>query len=578
MTTFLLIVILLLSLALGAFIIIKRVLDARLARAVENNTAEVLRNKAALQALNEQYAQEAQRVQADYEQRIAAIEQEAERIRLHYETETRQIQDAAQAEMAKAQASLSSLSKYADLRDAEAEVKARMETAISEATALQQEANQYLEQAKQEALKERADAQKRVKDIHNQAESLVTQAHTDASRIAREADKRAQELAGAAYEALTNKDTLERAAKAIQNVVDGYGDRYIVPTHSLLDELAADFGHLAAGESLRIAREQSRRMVVQGDAASCDYSEPSRRQTAVRFVIDAFNGKVDAILSRVRNDNQGTLEQEIRDAFSIVNLNGEAFRNARILQPYLDSRLGELRWAVVAQELRRKEREEQREMQEKIREEEKSRREYEKAVQEAEREESALKKALEQARKEVDQASAEERQKYEQALAQLEGRLSEAEAKNQRALSMAQQTRAGNVYIISNVGSFGENVVKIGMTRRLEPLDRVKELSNASVPFEFDVHAMIRSDDAPTLENMLHKEFEATRLNKVNYRKEFFQVPIQRLRDFVAEKSLEATFTMKADAREYRESKALENMSPEEMAKYHAPEDDGSDE
>jgi len=578
MTTFLLIVILLLSLALGAFIIIKRVLDARLARAVEANTAEVLRNKAALQALKDQYAQEAQRVQADYEQRVAAIELEAERIRSHYEIEARQAQEAANEAIMQAQANVDALSKYASLRDAEAEVKAKLEAAINEAAALQQEGNQYLEQAKQEALNERAEAQQRAKDIHSQAEALVTQAHTEASRIAREADQRAQELAGAAYEAFTNKETLERAAKAIQNVVDGYGDRYIVPTHSLLDELAADFGHLAAGESLRIAREQSRRMVVQGEAASCDYVAATRSQTATRFVIDAFNGKVDAILSRVRNDNQGTLAQEICDAFSIVNLNGEAFRNAHILPEYLDCRLAELRWAVVAQELRRKEREEQREMQEKIREEEKARRDYERAAQEAEREESALKKALEQARKEVDQASAEEKQKYEQALAQLEGRLSEAEARNQRSLSMAQQTRAGNVYIISNIGSFGENVVKIGMTRRLEPLDRVKELSNASVPFEFDVHAMIRSDDAPTLENMLHKEFEATRINKVNYRKEFFQVPIQRLRDFVAEKSLEATFTMKADAREYRETKALENMSPEEMARYHAPEDDGSDE
>jgi len=578
MTTFLLIVILLLAIALTVFVLWRLYLQRKLAQALENLSSQIQKNASDIQTLNDQYAQEAERVQADYEQRVALLEQEAERIRGHYETEARQAQESANEAMKKALAEVAALSQYASLRDAEAEVKAKLETAISEAESLQQEARQYLEQAKKEAVEERSEAQLRVKDIHLQAEALIKQAHTEAVRISTEAEQRAQELAGEAYGALQNKDTLERAAKSIRNVVDGYGDRYIVPTHSLLDELAADFGHLAAGESLRIAREQSRRMVEEGTAATCDYVESNRRETAVRFVIDAFNGKVDGILTRIRNDNHGTLEAEIRDAFNIVNMNGEAFRSARIQQPYLAARLEELRWGAVALELRRKEREEQRELQEKIREEEKARREYERAIQEAAREEASIKKAMEQARREVELASVEEKQKYEQKLAELEGRLTEAEAKNQRALSMAQQTRSGNVYIISNIGSFGEDVIKIGMTRRLEPLDRVKELGDASVPFEFDVHAMIRSDDAPGLERMLHQEFESSRINKVNYRKEFFQIPLQRLRDFVAQRSLEATFTMTAEAREYRESKALEKMSPEEKEKYHVSEEENGGE
>ena len=107
------------------------------------------------------------------------------------------------------------------------------------------------------------------------------------------------------------------------------------------------------------------------------------------------------------------------------------------------------------------------------------------------------------------------------------------------------------------------------MTRRLEPEDRIWELSDASVPFGFDVHAMIRSDDAPTLERLLHERIDDFRVNKVNYRKEFFRVPIQRLREVATEKSLEATFTMTAEAREYRETQALEKMTPEERQKYH---------
>jgi phage-related minor tail protein len=574
----LLVIILALAITVAVFAFLKRRLEVKLAEAIRELGNQNNQNQAKIKALQDQYAHEAERVQADYEQRVLSLEQEATRIRNHYESESRQAQQAANDAMLKALADVAELSKFASLRDAEAEVKQKLKAAIAEAEALQREAHQYIEQAKLAALEERSEAQRRVKDIHLQAEALLTQAFAESSRISFEANQRAQELAGDAYEALINKGTLEDAAKAMQNVVDGYGDRYIVPTHSLIDDLAADFGHLAAGESLRIVRDQSRNMVVQGKAATCDYVETSRRATAVRFVVDAFNGKVDGILSRIRHDNHGTLEREIRDAFSIVNLNGEAFRRARILPSYLDSRLEELRWAAVAQELRRKEREEQRQLQEQMREEEKVRREYERAIQEAAREEAAIKKALEQARREVEQASEEEKQKYEKKLVELENRLTESEAKNQRVLSMAQQTRSGNVYIISNIGSFGEDVIKIGMTRRLDPMDRIKELGDASVPFAFDVHAMIRSDDAPGLERMLHQEFDALRINKVNYRKEFFQIPLQRLRDFATQRSLEVTFTMTAEAREYRESRALEKMSPEDKKKYHITEDENSTE
>ena len=271
------------------------------------------------------------------------------------------------------------------------------------------------------------------------------------------------------------------AVGALWNIVEGYGDRYVVPTRSLLDDLAADFGHMEAGEELRAAREQSRRLVEMKLAAACNYTEADRRDRANRFVVDAFNGRVDAILSRTKHNNYGTLQQELRDAFSTVNLNGLVFHDARILAEYLDARMAELKWASVVQELKRKEREEQRELQEQIREEEKARREYQRALQDAAREEALIRQAMEQARVEAENASAAERSKLEGKLTELNQRLVEAEAKGQRALSMAQQTRSGNVYIISNVGSFGENVFKIGMTRRLIPEDRIRELGGASV-------------------------------------------------------------------------------------------------
>ena len=545
--------------------------DKKLRAAQDNCKAEV-------DAVNARYAEDAQRIQQDYALRLAALEEEAGKIRAHYEEAARQAQESLQEELAKAQAELVALSKYAHLRDAEAEVATRLKQAIADAEAMHAEATASVEAASQIANVEKREAQERAREIYRQAEALMVQANADAGKLLAAAEMRAHEVGGEAYEALQSKVALDQAVRAISNVIDGYGDRYVVPTHSAIDDLAADFGHLAAGESLRIARENSRQMVLRREAAACDYAESERRATAVRFVIDAFNGRVEAVLSRAKHDNHGTLEQEIRDAFALVNLNGVAFRNARIEQLYLDARLTELHWAVAAQELKRKEREEQRQIQDQIKEEEKARRDFERAQQEAAREEELIRRAMEKAQEQVSQATEEERRKIEAQLADLQQKLTEAEAKSQRALSMAQQTRAGNVYIISNAGSFGDDVLKIGMTRRLEPFDRIKELGDASVPFEFDVHAMIRSDDAPTLEREMHAAFEDHRLNKVNYRKEFFRVPLQTVREFVAMRQLEATFTMTAEAREYRESVALAKMTPEEQARYHISEDRGDGE
>ena len=130
------------------------------------------------------------------------------------------------------------------------------------------------------------------------------------------------------------------------------------------------------------------------------------------------------------------------------------------------------------------------------------------------------------------------------------------------------------------MGSFGENVFKIGMTRRDQPADRIYELSGAAVPFGFDVHALIFREDAPTLENMLHDAFDDMRINKVNCRKEFFRLPLDRIRSFVEEKGLTATFTMAAEARDYRETLALQRMTPAEREKYHIrePEENGRSE
>ena len=153
--------------------------------------------------------------------------------------------------------------------------------------------------------------------------------------------------------------------------------------------------------------------------------------------------------------------------------------------------------------------------------------EYKKAILKAEKNEEKITKALEEEKTKFANAKNEkEIEKLRIKITQLESELQEAQNIHQKALSMAQQTRAGYVYIISNIGSFGKNIHKIGLTRRLNPMDRIEELSNASVPFPFDVHAFIYSDDAPALEAKLHQIFSDKRVNAINYRKEYLDVSI----------------------------------------------------
>lgn len=409
-------------------------------------------------------------------------------------------------------------------------------------------------------------AHQKLKDAKEKVVSLTNEAHEEAARILELAKNHAQDIAGDAYDAKLKADSYESAIRAMKNTIEGYKDDYIIPNHSVLDDLAEEFSFKDAGEQLKQARKRVKDMVKQGHAGDCDYVEIHRKTYAIHFAVDAFNGKVDSALAKVKHDNFGKIKQEIIDAFALVNHNGAPFRSARINQTFLDARQEELKWAVSTHELRQIELAEQREIKQQIREEEKARKEIEKAIKEAEKEERFIQKALEKARAELANANEEQRKVFEAQLADLESKLQEAEEKGQRALSMAQQTRRGHVYVISNIGSFGENVFKIGMTRRLEPLDRVKELGDASVPFSFDVHAMLYSDDAPTLEKELHRRFDRDSVNKVNPRKEFFRTSLAEIKQTVTQQGIDDVhWTMKSEAAEYRESLAIEKSRQEEI-------------
>jgi hypothetical protein len=461
------------------------------------------------------------------------------------------------------------LSKWSSVADADDkarqildEARQKLDLAEKQARELvvraQQDYEQALAKGNREAAETTAEARAAAKQATEQARIDLVTAREEAAGIIARANDQAEAIAGKAYDAVRNAENYERTANAMKNIIEGYGDAYLKPAASLLDELAEDFAHKDAGRQLKLARDTTQRMVKMGTAADCDYKETSRRTMAIAFVLDAFNGKVDSILSRVKHDNLGTLEQEIRDAFTMVNYEGKAFREARITEDYLNARLAELRWAVIVQELKNLEREEQRRIREQIREEQKAVREYAKAMREAEKEEEMIRKAMAKAQQQIEKASTEQRAEFEAQLAELNAKLAEAEMRNQRAISMAQQTRRGHVYVISNVGSFGENIYKIGLTRRLEPLDRIKELGDASVPFDFDVHAIIWAEDAPTLEHDLHRHFILNQVNKVNHRKEFFRAELDEIRKEIDARGIEAKWTMVSEAQQYRETLAIE--------------------
>lgn len=275
-----------------------------------------------------------------------------------------------------------------------------------------------------------------------------------------------------------------------------------------------------------------------------------------KLMLRAFNGECDVMIAKVKWNNVSQLKERMSKVFDAINKLGDGFK-VTINRSYLDLKIKELTLEYEYQAKKQQEKEEMRAIQEELREEEKARRDFEKAQREAEKQENLFQKALERARKEYQQANGVDAESLQIQIQRLEQELVDVQEKKERALSMAQQTKRGHVYVISNIGAFGENVFKIGMTRRLEPLDRVKELGDASVPFQFDIHAMIYSDEARTLEYELHKAFSDRKMNMLNYRKEFFKVTLEEIEAKIKELGFEAEVTTIAEAMEYRETLAL---------------------
>jgi|HubBroStandDraft_1064217.scaffolds.fasta_scaffold74731_2 hypothetical protein len=318
-------------------------------------------------------------------------------------------------------------------------------------------------------------------------------------------------------------------------------------------------------DALIALRDKMKDIIKSGGAATCPTGwtvNNSEREGAkmirqtTKVMLRAFNGECDAAGAHVSYNNILKVEERVTKAFDAINKLGETMRLS-ITNVYLRLRLDELHLINEYETKKYQEKEEERDRREKMRDTEKAQREIEQAQEEAEAQEATYQKLLEKARQEAAAATGSKLEELTKKVSEFSAKLDEARQKKEKAIARAQLTKSGFVYVISNQGAFGEGVFKVGMTRRMEPMDRIMELSGAAVPFPFDLHAMMFSDDAPALEYALHNFLEGRRLNLVNTRKEFFHgVKLSEVRGFVEARGLSAQFVEQPEAREYRETLA----------------------
>lgn len=417
------------------------------------------------------------------------------------------------------------------------------------------EAEQKIEELRKQVLPE----YNTVEAINKQIEELQHQLHS------LEIEKRKKEL---------DLDTLSLSFKDMEEKIQELKKDYIELDEEILYQSYSLFSPMydfasseEYKEKLEEIRSQQKEMVRDKMAATCstkwtvDGSEAKGRKVTndnIKMILRCFNTDCENAIDRVKYSNIESMKARINKSYESLNKLGES-NSITISHTYLQLKLDELSLSIEYAIKKQEEKEEQ------------------KRIRQEMREQAKLEKELEEARKNIDK----EKKHYSNALdklnSQLEGNLSE-EQKNdllekkeeiESQLSNLQQAlddvdyreanqKAGYVYVISNIGAFGENVYKIGMTRRLDPMERIDELGDASVPFNFDVHAMIFSEDAPKLEAALHKAFEDRKLNMVNTRREFFRVTLDEIETVVKanyDKTVE--FIKIPPAEQYRQSLAL---------------------
>ena len=369
-------------------------------------------------------------------------------------------------------------------------------------------------------------------------------------------------------EATIQRDTLlheiqnlESTRNTLNAEIESLYDETVVPlTH------IADYEHLSSEEiknKLLILRSKQDDMVRSGEALHVTNTGSKKIvSNQIKQILRCFNAECTNIIDHATIKNIDTSRSKIQRAFD-VNNRIFAMDGVQLTHNYLASKLEELSTIYSYLIKVEEEKEQKRAIREQMVEDEKVRREIEREKKKINHDRQQFTQEVQRLMKYMQKTDNDvEKQLYIDKIHELEQKLRELESDEKTILERENNAKAGFVYIISNIGSFGEHVFKIGMTRRLEPMDRIAELSSASVPFPFDVHAMIFSENAPELEATLHHHFEAYKMNKVNPRKEFFRVHLEDIKQLVLERfGQTVNFIEVPNATEYQETLRIESQT-----------------
>ena len=411
------------------------------------------------------------------------------------------------------------------------------------------------------------------------AESQVEFAHqkvTQEQHLKEQYDKYMSEISKQKSMILAYNDEINELNSNIKDLkkdIITFSDEILVQDFGLYEPRYSFINAAAYKAELTNIRNKQKAMIKDGSAVSGSIDWQVNGSTVQgrkmikdmqKLLLRAFNSECDEIISKVKYNNYDASVKKMERSFNAIAKLGVTM-SISITSIYYDLKIQELRLALEYQIQKQREKEEKAEL---------------RAQQ---REEARLQKEIKEQRKNIDK----ERKHYEQALSNINKQISSSSDENIEELNKKKEEiiqflsdidtkikdidyreanqKAGYVYIISNIGSFGEGIYKIGMTRRLNPQERVDELGDASVPFKFDVHAMIFSEDAPALEAKLHRAFEDRKLNLVNQRREFFKVSLDEIKEVVKnnfDKTVE--FVEVPDADQYRISLKLREEQSEQ--------------
>jgi hypothetical protein len=441
--------------------------------------------------------------------------------------------------------------------------------------------NQIIEEAnilnKEKATKIIEDAKKEADKIINNAPTALTDIYNEIKKKRSELEdlnKQVEELNGIDKKIATQEKKLSRI-KTIYRSVENAIDRYFYTNSDMVNlklsqQLLKEIDLLAPTVTIKLHSmdvRDLRKAFKENDALIEDLLKKyedryttKQNKSIYHLMVIALRAELQNILYNLKYDRLDKALESLK--ITIEKYNAIAIEGNQSIAGTILKFIGEaeslfenaIKIEYEYYIKKEKEKEEQAALKEQMRQEAEERRALEEQKKQVEKEEEKYRSEIANVQEIMANTQDEDKLKQLQAkILELQKQLSTVEDKKEEIINR-QNGKAGYVYIISNLGSFGDNVFKVGMTRRLDPQDRVNELGDASVPFSFDVHSFIFSEDAVSLEQKLHATLDRNRLNKVNIRKEFFKVSIDELESIVTEIDPAAEFNKTMVALQYRES------------------------